>query len=111
MKLSGKLSESRNECSETWSEWQDLNLRPPRPERGAHRPFGATIAKEIRRFRGSETARFLVAPIDFVGLSHSLHSCQTNPLSVRITLRAHMPRLLGCNGAQCPVRLRLRIDS
>ena len=20
-------------CSETWSEWQDLNLRPPRPER------------------------------------------------------------------------------
>ena len=22
-------------CSETWSEWQDLNLRPPRPERGA----------------------------------------------------------------------------
>jgi hypothetical protein len=22
-------------CQETWSEWQDLNLRPPRPERGA----------------------------------------------------------------------------
>ena len=25
----------RCEGSETWSEWQDLNLRPPRPERGA----------------------------------------------------------------------------
>src|SRR5690242_8247883 len=23
------------EISECWSEWQDLNLRPPRPERGA----------------------------------------------------------------------------
>src|SRR5258707_14895566 len=23
------------EARETWSEWQDLNLRPPRPERGA----------------------------------------------------------------------------
>jgi hypothetical protein len=22
-------------CEESWSEWQDLNLRPPRPERGA----------------------------------------------------------------------------
>ena len=22
---------------ESWSEWQDLNLRPPRPERGARR--------------------------------------------------------------------------
>ena len=22
-------------CGESWSEWQDLNLRPPRPERGA----------------------------------------------------------------------------
>src|SRR5215469_6283745 len=21
-------------CEESWSEWQDLNLRPPRPERG-----------------------------------------------------------------------------
>ena len=25
----------RSEVQETWSEWQDLNLRPPRPERGA----------------------------------------------------------------------------
>src|SRR6516164_2679746 len=30
-------------CEESWSEWQDLNLRPPRPERGGkswlrHRP-------------------------------------------------------------------------
>jgi hypothetical protein len=30
-----KLSASGARCSETWSEWQDLNLRPPRPERGA----------------------------------------------------------------------------
>ena len=22
-------------CEESWSEWQDLNLRPPRPERSA----------------------------------------------------------------------------
>ena len=25
----------RGEKVESWSEWQDLNLRPPRPERGA----------------------------------------------------------------------------
>jgi hypothetical protein len=25
----------RSEVQETWSEWRDLNLRPPRPERGA----------------------------------------------------------------------------
>jgi hypothetical protein len=25
-----------------WSEWQDLNLRPPRPERGARIPFVST---------------------------------------------------------------------
>jgi hypothetical protein len=25
----------RSEVQESWSEWQDLNLRPPRPERGA----------------------------------------------------------------------------
>jgi hypothetical protein len=27
-------------CEESWSEWQDLNLRPPRPERGALCTFG-----------------------------------------------------------------------
>jgi hypothetical protein len=37
---------------ESWSEWQDLNLRPPRPERGA-RPKGlahkvAAVAGVIR---------------------------------------------------------------
>jgi hypothetical protein len=26
---------SNSRCRESWSEWQDLNLRPPRPERGA----------------------------------------------------------------------------
>ena len=42
-------------CEESWSEWQDLNLRPPRPERsllahllanysvrGRTEPYGAT---------------------------------------------------------------------
>jgi hypothetical protein len=28
-------SESGLESAERWSKWQDLNLRPPRPERGA----------------------------------------------------------------------------
>jgi hypothetical protein len=28
--------------AKSWSEWQDLNLRPPRPERGAL-PDGATL--------------------------------------------------------------------
>jgi hypothetical protein len=32
--LSVKLSVRRN-FAKCWSEWQDLNLRPPRPERGA----------------------------------------------------------------------------
>jgi hypothetical protein len=32
----------RSERQESWSEWQDLNLRPPRPERGAL-PDGATL--------------------------------------------------------------------
>jgi hypothetical protein len=27
----------RSEVQESWSEWQDLNLRPSRPERGALR--------------------------------------------------------------------------
>jgi hypothetical protein len=27
-----------NFSSDFWSEWQDLNLRPPRPERGAYQP-------------------------------------------------------------------------
>ena len=26
-------------CQESWSEWQDLNLRPPRPERGTRPPY------------------------------------------------------------------------
>ena len=30
-----------------WSEWQDLNLRPPRPERGAL-PDCATLRLEVR---------------------------------------------------------------
>ena len=29
-----------------WSEWQDLNLRPPRPERGALPPRGFFPAKD-----------------------------------------------------------------
>ena len=26
-------------CEESWSEWQDLNLRPPRPERDGESPM------------------------------------------------------------------------
>ena len=26
-------------CGESWSEWQDLNLRPPRPEQGTRPPY------------------------------------------------------------------------
>jgi hypothetical protein len=29
------LAGEGRECAKFWSEWQDLNLRPPRPERGA----------------------------------------------------------------------------
>jgi heme-degrading monooxygenase HmoA len=29
------VRQSVRECAKFWSEWQDLNLRPPRPERGA----------------------------------------------------------------------------
>src|SRR5215471_2578527 len=34
-----------------WSEWQDLNLRPPRPERGAL-PDCATLRLEVRSYIG-----------------------------------------------------------
>ena len=34
-KFSGYLSGWPVEAPGNWSEWQDLNLRPPRPERGA----------------------------------------------------------------------------
>src|SRR5271170_7500582 len=33
---------TQSKWRETWSEWQDLNVRPPRPERGAL-PDGATL--------------------------------------------------------------------
>jgi hypothetical protein len=39
LNLSAKLSAGKAKDAERlgkeWSEWQDLNLRPPRPERGA----------------------------------------------------------------------------
>src|SRR5947207_14807701 len=35
-----------------WSEWQDLNLRPPRPERGAL-PGCATLRLEGRSYSGA----------------------------------------------------------
>ena len=34
-------------CEKCWSEWQDLNLRPPRPERGAL-PDCATLRPQVR---------------------------------------------------------------
>src|SRR3954468_11741480 len=37
---------------EGWSEWQDLNLRPPRPERGAL-PGCATLRLESRSYSGA----------------------------------------------------------
>jgi hypothetical protein len=40
-------SESGLESAERWSKWQDLNLRPPRPERGVPPDRAAPI------FRGS----------------------------------------------------------
>ena len=43
-------------CEERWSEWQDLNLRPPRPERGGARMSGGA----------TETPINIVTPWDFV---------------------------------------------
>jgi hypothetical protein len=35
-------------CEESWSEWQDLNLRPPRPERGSGpAEFASAFASEL----------------------------------------------------------------
>ena len=35
-------------CEERWSEWQDLNLRPPRPERGSGpAEFASAFASEL----------------------------------------------------------------
>jgi hypothetical protein len=42
VKNSVKNSVRRFKIEEVWSEWHDLNLRPPRPERGAL-PDGATL--------------------------------------------------------------------
>ena len=43
---------SGNFAGKTWSEWQDLNLRPPRPERGAL-PGCATLRLEGRSYNGA----------------------------------------------------------
>ncbi len=44
-----------NESAKCWSEWQDLNLRPPRPERGALPSKDSVadwfVAKSARRHR------------------------------------------------------------
>ena len=35
-------------CEESWSEWQDLNLRPPLPELGSGAPeFASAFASEL----------------------------------------------------------------
>jgi hypothetical protein len=41
----------------SWSEWQDLNLRPPRPERGTERV--RVGAKTLLRFKASVSTRTL----------------------------------------------------
>src|SRR5215475_2135051 len=63
MKLSGMLSESRVKGAEMWSEWQDLNLRPPRPERGAPRVASENVLVQcdsVRRWL--PPLRFEVCP-------------------------------------------------
>ena len=39
-------------CEESWSEWQDLNLRPPRPERGGTDILLLLIPRLISLTRG-----------------------------------------------------------
>jgi len=53
-------------CEESWSEWQDLNLRPPRPERGA-RLKGATDGKPL-------IERRCTTPTDFVACASEQNS-------------------------------------
>ena len=36
--LAPQSNQALNREGKVWSEWQDLNLRPPRPERGALPP-------------------------------------------------------------------------
>src|SRR5471030_2515710 len=49
---------------DNWSEWQDLNLRPPRPERGARaersfspRPLGQRLANDCRESNANIRSR------------------------------------------------------
>src|SRR5215472_14332737 len=47
-------------CKESWSEWQDLNLRPPRPERGARPPYSVRQQRLsiLIRAAASKNSRF-----------------------------------------------------
>src|SRR6516225_10073022 len=45
------VAEAAGISANIWSEWQDLNLRPPRPERGAL-PDCATLRLEVRSYIG-----------------------------------------------------------
>ena len=47
-RTAGALRERNREFCGKWSEWQDLNLRPPRPERGAL-PGCATLRDQTAR--------------------------------------------------------------
>ena len=43
------VSEKFDFVGEAWSEWQDLNLRPPRPERGV----GQLLTNDIRELKAN----------------------------------------------------------
>src|ERR1700712_1244789 len=47
-----RFDPSAETSGKSWSEWQDLNLRPPRPERGAL-PGCATLRLEGRSYSGA----------------------------------------------------------
>jgi hypothetical protein len=47
----------RSEVQESWSEWQDLNLRPPRPERGALPDGGSNVVRSPQKRQAAATAR------------------------------------------------------
>jgi hypothetical protein len=74
--LANALADLVGICAKYWSEWQDLNLRPPRPERGALSSerwstlgaarvlvLGGDHYRNARKFLSSVTPT--VTPIDF----------------------------------------------
>jgi hypothetical protein len=62
------------DTAKCWSEWQDLNLRPPRPERGAL-PDRATLPLYLRRTLA--TAAKELAPATSALPPHPMHYPET----------------------------------